>query len=276
MVWVCPMCSSNNDESYEECMICGSRRIVERSDKVCTLTQRRVQSLGLRGDVRIPEEFNVIGDGAFRDRTDITSIILHEGVRKISKEAFCGCRNLTHIEVRGTLTSIGSRAFADCTSLPASERISARVVADDAYEISTARDTSGGADAMFSKGGTPSRTSGGVSDGEIRRDRRTEAGASGSVSRSSGGDISRSRVPDTDTDDSVLTKSRAPRVETTETRRPPATRTSTPPVRSEEESAEQKEKLFNRIIKILLYGGLGLIGIGLIILFLENACNAIF
>lgn len=132
MPWVCPMCSTNNEESESKCIVCEYERV---SDKICTLTYNKVQKLRLSGNVVIPEEFNVIGEGAFKGRTDIYSVTLHDNVRKISKEAFCGCSNLRSITSRCELDTIGIKAFADCTSLTASARVKARYVARDAYYV---------------------------------------------------------------------------------------------------------------------------------------------
>ena len=94
MSWVCPMCSTNNEEFESKCIVCEYERV---SDKICTLTYNKVQKLRLSGNVVIPDEFNVIGEGAFKGRTDIYSVTLHDNVRKISKEAFSGCSNLRSI-----------------------------------------------------------------------------------------------------------------------------------------------------------------------------------
>ena len=132
MSWVCPMCSTNNEESESKCIVCEYERV---SDKICTLTYNKVQKLRLSGNVVIPEEFNVIGEGAFKGRTDIYSVTLHDNVRKISKEAFSGCSNLRSIISGCELETVGIKAFAECTSLTMSARVKAKYVAKDAYYI---------------------------------------------------------------------------------------------------------------------------------------------
>ena len=94
-----------------------------------------MQKLRLSGNVVIPEEFNVIGEGAFKGRTDIYSVTLHDNVRKISKEAFSGCSNLRSIISGCELETVGIKAFAECTSLTMSARVKAKYVAKDAYYI---------------------------------------------------------------------------------------------------------------------------------------------
>ena len=81
MGWVCRFCSTNNDDSDSQCIVCDRPK---GASLVCTLTAKRVRDLGLRGDVIIPIEFNVIGEDAFLNRTDITSVTLHDGVKRIS------------------------------------------------------------------------------------------------------------------------------------------------------------------------------------------------
>lgn len=132
MSWVCPLCSTNNEESESKCFVCEYERV---SDKICTLTYNKVQKLRLSGNVVIPEEFNVIGEGAFKGRTDIYSVTLHDNVRKISKEAFSGCSNLRSIISGCELETVGIKAFAECTSLTMSARVKSKYVAKDAYYI---------------------------------------------------------------------------------------------------------------------------------------------
>ena len=91
MPWVCPMCSTNNDDISTNCIVCETEK---PSGKVCTLTYTKVQKLGLSGDVIVPFEFNVIGEGAFRDRTDIYSIVLHGSVKRLLKRHLAAVRIL--------------------------------------------------------------------------------------------------------------------------------------------------------------------------------------
>ncbi len=132
MNWICPICSSSNDAAARICFVCGYEKA---APSICTLTKKRVRELRLTGDVVIPEAYNVIGEGAFLNRKDITSVRLHQGMKRISKEAFCGCGSLTRVDCPVQLDAIGMRAFADCPSLAESHRASARRVAKDAYEL---------------------------------------------------------------------------------------------------------------------------------------------
>ena len=67
-----------------------------------------------------------IGNGAFA-RTMLTSVLIPEGVKKLSTGVFSGCEDLTSVELPDSVTSIGKQAFSDCVSLD-------RVVLPDALE----------------------------------------------------------------------------------------------------------------------------------------------
>lgn len=58
-----------------------------------------------------------IGSGAFRGITELTSIIIPDGVSAIEKEAFKECTALTSAIIGKGVTSIGMEAFESCTSL---------------------------------------------------------------------------------------------------------------------------------------------------------------
>ena len=49
--------------------------------------------------------------------TNVTSIVIEDGVTNIGKYAFCGRESLTSVTISDTVTSVGWGAFADCTSL---------------------------------------------------------------------------------------------------------------------------------------------------------------
>ncbi len=153
MGWVCKNCSSNNEDSDEKCIVCDELKeasiaamraaaaapspsptsTASSDGGVCTLTAGRAYALSLRGDVVIPSEFNVIGEDAFLNRTDITSVRLHAGVKKIMKGAFSGCKKLARVETAGRLDYIGARAFYNCEKLTPENRPKAKRVASDAF-----------------------------------------------------------------------------------------------------------------------------------------------
>lgn len=69
--------------------------------------------------VDIPEEGEIIGDGAFRGCSNLTTVNLSENVRSIGDEAFMFCSNLTTIKLPEMLKSIKPGLFAGCTGLTA-------------------------------------------------------------------------------------------------------------------------------------------------------------
>ncbi len=77
---------------------------------------------GTSTEVIIPETINghsvtSIGECAFEDCSNLTSIEIPNSVTSIGEYAFSGCSSLTNIEIPDSVTSIGSYAFEDCSSL---------------------------------------------------------------------------------------------------------------------------------------------------------------
>lgn len=56
-------------------------------------------------------------NGALRGRTDVTAVVLPEGLQSIGDQAFRGCTALTSVTLPASLTSIGYLAFQGCTAL---------------------------------------------------------------------------------------------------------------------------------------------------------------
>lgn len=59
----------------------------------------------------------VINNVIFSKREDIVSVELKSEIKKISYDAFLGCKNLLSINIPDTVETIGSRAFSGCISL---------------------------------------------------------------------------------------------------------------------------------------------------------------
>lgn len=78
--------------------------------------------LGESDDVLIPGEIDgyavtEIGPFAFRNRTDITSVVIPDSVTYIAEYAFQGCSNLRKVQFGKSISSIAESAFADCKTL---------------------------------------------------------------------------------------------------------------------------------------------------------------
>ena len=58
-----------------------------------------------------------VGEGAFRDCTGLTGIVLPNTITSIGKNAFYGCSSLSDVTIAQGVTEIGASAFAYCTSL---------------------------------------------------------------------------------------------------------------------------------------------------------------
>ena len=79
-----------------------------------------------KGAVEIPTKIkNIavtsIGNGAFNERTKLTSIEIPSSVTSIGERAFGDCSGLTSIEIPAGVTSIGSEAFSGCSGLTSIE-----------------------------------------------------------------------------------------------------------------------------------------------------------
>ena len=75
-----------------------------------------------KGAVEIPTKIkNIavtsIGNGAFNERTKLTSIEIPSSVTSIGERAFGDCSGLTSIEIPSSVTSIGEKAFMGCSRL---------------------------------------------------------------------------------------------------------------------------------------------------------------
>lgn len=72
--------------------------------------------IGGENTVTIPANVTKIANGAFSDHTEITEIIIHEGVVEIGAYAFENT-GITEIRLPGSLTKLGARAFDNCKNL---------------------------------------------------------------------------------------------------------------------------------------------------------------
>ena len=77
---------------------------------------------GCRNTV-IPNGVVEIGDGAFANCAELTSITIPYGVRRIGQYAFAYCESLTGISLPDTVTAIGENAFIGCKGLPVEDNI---------------------------------------------------------------------------------------------------------------------------------------------------------
>ncbi len=97
----------------------GITYTVEEGSNYCEISGS-YEEIG--GDVYIGayhDQKKVLGieEGAFENRTRITSVYLLDGILSIEDNAFAGCTNLETIVLPSTLINIGDNAFKDCINL---------------------------------------------------------------------------------------------------------------------------------------------------------------
>lgn len=81
-----------------------------------------MQYIGSAPYIEIPEIIGntpvaAIGSFAFKDRSDLTGIVIPDSVIEIGYQAFFGCTGLTSIVIPNTVNRISSSAFSGCTGL---------------------------------------------------------------------------------------------------------------------------------------------------------------
>ena len=77
---------------------------------------------GTASDLVIPSEIDgyrvtSIGYAAFKDNTDLVSVVIPDGVIKINYDGFSGCSSLKDVSIPNSVTTIEMGAFEKCTSL---------------------------------------------------------------------------------------------------------------------------------------------------------------
>ena len=78
----------------------------------CVIDYREIKQI----DIVFHSETEILPE-EFKNREDITSIVLPKGVTKIGDRAFAACRSLSSITIPEGVTEIGREAFRDCCSL---------------------------------------------------------------------------------------------------------------------------------------------------------------
>ena len=73
----------------------------------------------IEGNLEIPDGITSIGDHAFQNCIELTSVTIPDSVTSIGNCAFYGCTSLTSVTIPDSVTSIGDNAFSGCTGLKA-------------------------------------------------------------------------------------------------------------------------------------------------------------
>lgn len=103
----------------------ASFELLENEDGTVTISRY----IGAEGDVVIPSQIdgktvsaigNVTGTtGAFEGCTNMTSVVIPEGVTEIQDNAFYGCTSLETVTIPSSVTLLRNCAFCDCPNLRA-------------------------------------------------------------------------------------------------------------------------------------------------------------
>ena len=67
--------------------------------------------------IELPDTVKRIGDGAFQNAQNLTSIKFSSALTSIGENAFENCTSLTNVTIPNSVTSIGYGAFSHCTAL---------------------------------------------------------------------------------------------------------------------------------------------------------------
>ncbi len=105
-----------------ECSVCHASIFgftLNEDEKEYTITSIKDVSIQ---SVRIPKEFNQmpvtkIAPNLFKNCSQLTTVIMEDGIEFIGEEAFSSCKLLRNVTFSNTLKSIGKFAFYGCTSL---------------------------------------------------------------------------------------------------------------------------------------------------------------
>ena len=168
MPWICKECGSNNDDSISECEVCGcTEKFVPIAPAPSTsssstarvlLTPAKAALLPISGGVvSIPKPYNIIGAHAFEGNLAITTVIMHDDMFGIYKQAFKNCKNLKNVIFSGVLDTIGPEAFYNCdlSSRPAAKSVDGSAFSKDGATRTTSRSSS--STSSFTKTSSTSR-----------------------------------------------------------------------------------------------------------------------
>lgn len=68
-------------------------------------------------EIVIGDSITYIGDNAFRDCSNVTSVTIPDGVVALGENAFSGCKKLEKVNIPESLEAIGQGAFAGCLDI---------------------------------------------------------------------------------------------------------------------------------------------------------------
>lgn len=89
--------------------------------------KKLIKYTGSNPNVVIPDDVDIIREGAFKENQTLISVVISEGVTEIGWRAFAGCTNLSLVEIPVTVREIGGDAFSNTpffNNLPGDFKIS--------------------------------------------------------------------------------------------------------------------------------------------------------
>ena len=92
--------------------------LMEQTGDFCILGQGILYKYnGSNPDVVIPSCVKQIGNHAFYQNAQLTSLVIPDSVSCIGESAFLGCKSLTRVSIPESVQDIGKYAFSECESL---------------------------------------------------------------------------------------------------------------------------------------------------------------
>lgn len=101
--------------SWDDLVSSGNIKVTDNVIQKCLIfvSGKLVVPEGITGIVSASNYY----DGAFRDCTKLTEVVLPSTMTSIGNYAFSGCTKLTNVTISDSVTSIGDGAFYECSSL---------------------------------------------------------------------------------------------------------------------------------------------------------------
>ena len=69
------------------------------------------------GIISFDDDIAIIGDNAFYENENLTSVTFNSSLKNIGRSAFQGCSSLTEVTIPGNIEEVGYWSFADCLNL---------------------------------------------------------------------------------------------------------------------------------------------------------------
>lgn len=73
--------------------------------------------IDVKGKFEIPQGIQIIGNSAFYNNTNLTSIVIPDSVITIEDNAFQWCSKLSELSIPSSVTTIGDNAYTGCSKL---------------------------------------------------------------------------------------------------------------------------------------------------------------